>query len=231
MLRLVCGMRGLAKIYDVDDASNVFLGRFAKISFFPFKYLSFYIESEPLHHGQMPLNSTINISFSVGSSRYTCNTTLIIAFRHTLICRILNSNFSHRWTREWLAKHTLSSALKEIFSAQMQLWYDPLDNKALKILIIEQFHNPCLRQKLTEALFKNEYKNFVRVFDHYLPKKAQLQLHPNDLAEDLLSFVIWLRSQYFIFSGDFPDKKMLQKKIDRKIKHLQIMMAAAETLC
>ena len=87
-------MHGQAKIHDVDDASNVFLGRFNKISTFPFKYLSFYIESEPIHHGQMPFDATINISFSVGSSRYTCNAKLIVGFRNTLICRIPDKTFS-----------------------------------------------------------------------------------------------------------------------------------------
>ena len=87
-------MQGLAKIFDAVDPSSVFLARFWRFRTFPFSYLRFFIESDPIAHGQLPMDSVVNISFAVGASKYTCNSRLIIAFRRTLICRVPDKIYS-----------------------------------------------------------------------------------------------------------------------------------------
>ena len=128
-----------------------------------------------------------------------------------------NAAFEQQWLPPDLKSKSLPQALLEVFQQLLSQWINPLDNKALKILIIEQFNNVSVRKKLTEALFVNERSNFVKLFDFYLKDKIEKEITAEEYADDLISFVVWLRCEHFIFSDTTPDLGALDEKIRRKI--------------
>ena len=131
-----------------------------------------------------------------------------------------NSAFKSPSFQNSLKTKTLNQILNEVFEQLLSQWMCPLDNKALKIIIIQQFNNANIRHGLTQELFTKERTCFNQLFENYLSQHPNNQITAEDLAEDLLSFIIYLRCEYFIFADTAPNLDVLKGKIKRKIERI-----------
>ena len=132
----------------------------------------------------------------------------------------LNEDVSLVLAKEEDELGTLSSLLSKVFDRLIARWYSESDIKVLRLVIIEQFHNRIIREKLCWELFVQERNRFVELFLFHLPIGSEFDTDAQDLAEDLLGFVIWIRTEFFIFKDEPPTIEFIQKKIERKIAML-----------
>ncbi|MBQ46875.1 MAG: hypothetical protein CMP10_05220 [Zetaproteobacteria bacterium] len=130
----------------------------------------------------------------------------------------MNQQFCERWKN--LEGKPLSTVLNEVFQELMERWYDPNDHKILNMVIIEQFKNKNIRDYLNQELFLQERNHFAGMFEYYAAKNINPDLDPVELAEELLSFAVWIRAEFFIFAETPPPRDFIEKKVSRKIERL-----------